>query len=115
MKQERIYLRCNCGSESAVFTKYEYEDGDTSYDISIEDDYLGGDYKGFFGRIKRAWRAFWDKPVVYSGIFCDDKDKMRKFLCDSLKVTDGVYKTPAYIINLDNSVTSNEELINKGN
>ena len=39
---------------------------------------------------------------------------MRKFLCDCLKVIDGVYETPAYIVTLDESVTSNEELIKKG-
>lgn len=88
MEQERVYLRCDCGAEVAVFTRYEYEDGDISYDISIEDDYLGGDYKGFFGRIKRAWKAFMDKPVVYSGIFCEDKEKMRKFLTDCLTLID---------------------------
>ena len=88
MEQERVYLRCDCGAEAAVFTKYEYEDGDTSYDISVEDDYLGGDYKGFFGRIKRAWKAFIDKPIVYSGIFCEDKEKMRKFLTDCLTLVD---------------------------
>lgn len=140
MEQEQITLRCEDGQEAVVFTKYNfngiiqeltnghlmYKD---SFEIMVEDSYVGGDYKGFFGRIKRAWRAFWDKPVVYTGVYCEDKDKMRKFLCDCLKVIDGVYRTPAYIVTLDESdnepflnglyaedgsVTSNEELIKKG-
>ena len=141
MKIEQITLRCEDSAEAVVFTKYtfktlvhktEHTDSikeDISYEINIQDDYTGGDYKGFFGRIKRAWRAFWDKPVVYTGIYCEDKDKMKKFLVDCLKVIDGVYRTPAYIVTLDESdsepflnglysedgsVTSNEELIKKG-
>ena len=91
MKQEHITLRCEDGAEAVVFTKYTYKyDNSISYDICVEDSYIGGDYKGFFGRIKRAWKAFWDKPVVYTGIYCEDKDKMRKFLCDCLDLLDTV-------------------------
>ena len=126
MKQENITLRCEDGAEAVVFTKYTFKalvnnsngndiiESDINYEINVEDSYIGGDYKGFFGRIKRAWRAFWDKPVVYTGIYCEDKDKMRKFLTDCLKVVDGVYDSSAYIVELDNSVTSNEELIKNG-
>lgn len=95
MKQEQITLRCEDWQEAVVFTKYNFNgtvqgltNGHSNYkdsfEISIEDDYIGGDYKGFFGRIKRAWRAFWDKPVVYTSIYCEDKDKMKKFLYDCL-------------------------------
>ena len=95
MKQEQIILRCEDGAEAVVFSKYTYEktfirlpdifsEFENSYEINVEDSYIGGDYKGFFGRIKRAWRAFWDKPVVYTGIYCEDKDKMKKFLTDCL-------------------------------
>lgn len=84
MKQEHITLRCDDGAEAAVFTKYTHHILDIDYEITIEDSYIGGDYKGFFGRIKRAWRAFWDKPVVYTSIYCEDKDKMKKFLYDCL-------------------------------
>ena len=100
MKQEQITLRCEDGAEAVVFTKYTYEktiirlpdistEFENSYEINVEDSYIGGDYKGFFGRIKRAWRAFWDKPVVYSGIYCEDANKMRRFLCDCLNLMDG--------------------------
>lgn len=91
MKQEHITLRCEDGAEAVVFTKYVYNPivgNNIDYEITIEDSYTGGDYRGFFGRIKRAWRAFWDKPVVYTGIYCEDKDKMRKFLCDCLDLID---------------------------
>lgn len=98
MKFDKVTLRCDDGAEACVFTKYTHNtiasitallDPDSmSYEICIEDDYVGGEYRGFFGRIKRAWRAFWDKPVVYTGIYTEDKDKMRKFLCDCLDLID---------------------------
>lgn len=99
MNIKTVTLRCNDNAEACVFTQYEHKsimnlpDGvvkrDIDYEITIEDNYIGGDYKGFFGRIKRAWKAFWDKPVIYTGIYCEDKEKMRKFLCDCLALIDG--------------------------
>ena len=94
MDIKSVTLRCEDGAEAVVFSKYTYKHDNTiSYDISVEDSYIGGDYKGFFGRIKRAWRAFCDKPVVYTGIYCEDKDKMRKFLTDCLALIDNPDKT----------------------
>ena len=97
MNTNQVILRCDDGAEAAVFTKYNFrtmycnsnESGikeDFSYEICIEDDYTGGDYKGFFGRLKRAWRAFIDKPVVYTGIYCEDRDEMVRFLENCLDI-----------------------------
>lgn len=99
MVEKTVTLRCDDGAEAAVFTKYHFRTmycnsnksgikDDFNYEICIEDDYVGGEYKGFFGRIKRAWRAFWSKPVVYTGIYTEDKEKMRKFLVDCLELID---------------------------
>lgn len=99
MTRKQITLRCEDGSEAVVFSKYIYkimcsnpdETGikeEISYDITVEDSYVGGDYKGFFGRIKRAWKAFVGKPVIYTGVYCEDANKMREFLTDCLKLID---------------------------
>lgn len=88
MEFKNVTLRCNDGAEAVVFTRYDYKYGYTTYDISVEDSYIGGDYKGLFGRIKRAWKAFVGKPVVYTGIYCEDKDKMKRFLTDCLVMID---------------------------
>lgn len=103
MKQEQIILRCEDGAEAVVFTKYTYKnimkltDGQVNlsdgFEIMIEDSYIGGDYKGFFGRIKRAWRAFWNKPVVYTGIYCEDENKMKQFLHNCIDLMNGVGET----------------------
>lgn len=88
MKNEQIVLRCEDGQEAIVFNKYIHgnQDQDINYEINVEDSFVGGDYKGFFGRLKRAWKAFRVKPVVYTGIYCEDKDKMKKFLTDCLEL-----------------------------
>jgi hypothetical protein len=129
---DEVTLRCDDGAEAVVFSKYSHKfisvhseeliNEFDVYEICVEDDYTGGDYKGFFGRIKRAWRAFWDKPVVYTGIYCEDKEKMRKFLCNCLDLIDEndikdvktMYEQLKDNANIDDSVTSNEELIKKG-
>lgn len=99
MVEKTVTLRCDDNAEAVVFTKYKYEKAimkltddivefNDNYEITVEDSYVGGEYKGFFGRIKRAWKAFWDKPVVYTGIYTEDKDKMRKFLQDCINLID---------------------------
>lgn len=128
MKQEQITLRCEDGAEAVVFSKYTFKSlnahspnliiKDINYEFTIEDSYVGGDYKGFFGRIKRAWRAFTDKPVVYTGIYCEDKNKMRKFLTNCLYLIDESdieeITTLYQQIGGNDSVATNEEKDNKG-
>lgn len=80
-----IYLRCDCHAETAVFSKFEWQPGDIDYEISIEDAYCSGDYMGIKGRFKRAWKAFWAKPIYYNSVYCEDPERMRKFLQECLK------------------------------
>ena len=74
----------------AVFTKFDWGFNETkrdiNYEITIEDSYCGGDYMGSKGRFKRAWKAFWAKPLCYTGVYCEDKEKMKKFLTDCLEL-----------------------------
>ena len=83
MDQKTVTLRCADGLEAVVFTKYTFKD-EVDFDISVEDSYIGGSYKGFLGRLKRAWHAFKAKPVCYTGIYCEDAGKMKKFIVDCL-------------------------------
>jgi hypothetical protein len=83
-----VSLRCDDNAETVVFTRYDWNDGYKDYDISIEDSYCGGDFMGIKGRFKRAWRAFWAKPIYYSGVYCEDGKRMRKFLEDCLSLMD---------------------------
>jgi hypothetical protein len=86
-KSKNVYLRCDCHAEMAVFSRYDWDNGGVDYEFTIEDSYCGGsDYVGIKGRLKRAWKAFWAKPVYYTGVFCEDDKRMRKFLEDCLSL-----------------------------
>ena len=87
MTRKTVTLRCDCGSETAVFSKYIFKD-EIDYGLSFEDSWLGGSYKGLFGRLKRAWKAFVGKPVSYTDVYCEGKDKMRSFLVECLALID---------------------------
>ena len=81
-----VYLRCDDHAECVVFSRHDWERTDISYEFTIEDSYCGGDYMGIKGRFKRAWKAFWAKPIYYSGVYCQDGARMRKFLEDCLNL-----------------------------
>lgn len=83
MVRKEVTLRCDCHAETAVFSVYEFKN-EVDYELTIEDSYCGGDFMGIKGRFKRAWRAFFAKPIYYSGIYIEDGAKMKKFLEDAL-------------------------------
>lgn len=88
MKRRNVTLRCDCGAEAVVFSKYVFNN-EIDYEISIEDAYLGKrDYRGFFGRLKRAWKAFKDQPLCYSSVYCEKEADMRNFLTECLAAMD---------------------------
>lgn len=85
MKRKDVYLRCDDYAETAVFSKYISEyNGGIDYEFTIEDSYCGYDLMGIKNRFKRAWKAFWAKPVHYTGVYCEDANRMKKFLKDCL-------------------------------
>lgn len=93
IEPKTVILRCTDNAEAVVFTKYCYNHPSESlstpdYEITVEDSYVGGSYRGFFGRLKRAWAMFKEKPVVYTGVYCEDKEKMKKFLIDCIELID---------------------------
>lgn len=89
MNRKEVSLRCQDYAETVVFSKYNHKDNSDDYEITIEDSYCGGDYMGITGRFKRAWRAFFAKPIYYTGIYCTDKERMKKFLKDCLELIEG--------------------------
>lgn len=87
MKVNNVIFRCKDHAEALVFNKYDYEeseDFDVDYEINLEDSYCGGDYMGIKGRFKRAWHAFWAKPIRYSGVYTDSAKDIKKWLTDCL-------------------------------
>lgn len=80
MKCKEVCLRCNDHAETVEFCKYTYEDGDVNYEVNIVDSYCGYDLMGIKNRFKRAWKAFFAKPVCYTGVYVEDSARMKKFL-----------------------------------
>ena len=87
-KIKEVNMRCDCCAEMASFIRHDWDYQDTDYELTIADSYCGGDYMGIKGRFKRAWKAFWAKPIYYSGVYCQDDRRMRKFLEDCLSLMD---------------------------
>lgn len=82
-----VSFRCDDKAENVVFTRYKWhDDGEVDYEITIEDAYCGGDHMGIKGRFKRAWMAFFDKPICYTGVFTEDGERIKKFLKDCLEL-----------------------------
>lgn len=87
---KEVNMRCDCCAEMVTFIRHDWEYQDIDYELTIADSYCGGDYMGIKGRFKRAWKAFWAKPVYYSGVYCQDGKRMRKFLEDCLNLMEEV-------------------------
>ena len=85
---KEVHIRCDCYSEMASFIRHDWKHETPNYELTIEDAYCGGDYMGIKGRFKRAWNAFWGKPIYYTGVYCEDSHRMRKFLEDCLSLMD---------------------------
>lgn len=84
-----IFLKCDCHEETAVFTRFNWdfkEEEDVDYELSIEDAYCCNDYMGIKNRFKRAWHAFWAKPICYNSVYIGDKERVKKFLEDCLEL-----------------------------
>lgn len=88
-RMKYIELRCDDHEENLVLTRYDWDDGDVDFEITIEDSYCGGTCVGLAGRFKRAWHAFRAKPITYSGVYITDPRRLLKFLQDSVALVEG--------------------------
>ena len=88
MSVKSVTIRCDDNAEAVVFSKYEYHDNEFGYGINVEDAYCMGTCVGLIGRFQRAWHAFWAKPIYYSGISVDDKERVRAFFNECLDLLD---------------------------
>lgn len=84
-----VTIRCDDNAEAVVFSKYIMKNS-TDFEISFEDSYCGGDFKGISGRFRRAWKAFLNKPVCYTSIYCESgRNRIRNFLKECLELVEG--------------------------
>lgn len=83
-KVKSVYLRCDDYEETVEFNYIQWDEDDVECEINIVDTYCGGDYMGIKGRFKRAWHAFWAKPICYTGIYVGDPGRAKKFFEECL-------------------------------
>ena len=83
-----VEIRCVDHAENLIMMRIDDEGYPSYFAFSIEDAYLDCDHTGFFSRWKRAWHAFWDKPICYAEVIVQDEERLRKFLLDCLALTE---------------------------
>lgn len=82
------YIRCEDHAETVEFNHIKWNNDDIDCEINIVDSYCGNDFMGITGRFKRAWKAFWAKPICHSGIYIDDPERARKFFEQCIAILD---------------------------
>lgn len=65
-----------------VIEKTVWEDGDADYDISIQDARYDHNYNSLWGRIKRAFRVLFGKPIYYNDVYLGSEEDFRKLIAD---------------------------------
>ena len=84
-------IRCDDYAEMLVFDRCIWKDSDEFIQFSIADSFISGnEYRGLFGRLRRAWRAFWSKPIYYADIIVHDKNRAKVFLNECLSIIEKI-------------------------
>ena len=81
-KREIITLPCDCKCCMFVIEKTVWEDGDINYDISIQDSRYDHNYNTIWGRIKRAIKILFGKPIYYNDVHLEGTETFQKLVDD---------------------------------
>lgn len=87
-KSKMITLRCECKCCMLVIEKSVWDDGDIDYDISIQDSRYDHNYNTFWGRLKRAFKILFGKPVYYNDVYIEDEETFNKLIEDMIELKD---------------------------
>ena len=81
-KSRRITLPCDCKCCMLVIEKTVWEDGDISYDISIQDSRYDHNYNTLWGRLKRAAKTLFGKPIYYNDVHLEGEETFQQLVDD---------------------------------
>lgn len=81
-KTKMVTLPCNCRCCMFVAEKSVWDDGDVYYNLSIQDSRYDHNYNTIWGRIKRAFRILFGKPIYYNAVLMEGEEAFSKFLED---------------------------------
>lgn len=66
--EKMVTFQCDCKCAMLVIDKTVYSDGDIYHGISIQDSRYNHNYNTVWGRIKRACKILFGKPIYYNDI-----------------------------------------------
>ena len=81
-RSKMITLPCDCTCCMFVVEKTAWEDGDINYNISIQDSRYDHGYNTVLGRLKRAAKILFGKPIYYSDVYLDGEETFRTLAAD---------------------------------
>ena len=81
-KSQMITLPCDCRCCMFVVEKTKWEDGDINYNITIQDSRYDHNCNTLWGRIKRACKVLFGKPIYYNDIHMENEDIFKKLVED---------------------------------
>jgi hypothetical protein len=79
-KESSVMLKCSCGCSMFVAEKTVWEDGDISYNLTVQDSRYDHNYNTIWGRVKSAMKVLFGKPVYYSDVYIDKPEKFKEFV-----------------------------------
>ena len=77
-----ITLPCDCRCCMFVIEKTVWKFSDVSYNISIQDSRYNHNYNTIWGRVKRACRALFGKPVYFNDVHLEGEETFQKLVKD---------------------------------
>lgn len=77
-----IFLPCECKCCMLVIEKDFDSDGDADYLISVQDSRYDHNYNTLWGRLKRAVKVLFGKPVYYNELCLSGEESFRKLVDD---------------------------------
>lgn len=82
-------ISCHDHAELLQLERIIWSENDEYMAFSIMDSYVGrNQYQGLSGRLRRAWRVFFAKPICYAEIIVMEKERVRRFLNECRAVLD---------------------------
>ena len=79
-QEKSVYLKCDCGCSMFVVDRTIWNDGEISYNITVQDSRYDHNHTTVLGRIKSAFKILFGKPVYYSDVYIDNPEKFAEFV-----------------------------------
>lgn len=79
-KSKIITLPCDCKCCMFVIEKTQWEAGDISYNITVQDSRYDHNFNTLWGRLKRAASVLFGKPIYYNDVHLEGAERFEQFV-----------------------------------